>query len=360
MPLDLDEIAQRRNKFEWGVTVAIVLAIVLSMPSPEVEIVNGERVAVLTAFGWKLPKWAQIAGIVVILILIQQIVARVGRAIWPVKIEAEEIHRSDEHGMTIAWIPDEPGTPSPMHYEPWVGTAETTAEDFLNAQEPNPMRAMLVRDAWHAEYREFHTALRAWLKDAPETTLRDLMPAAEAMTQGGHARWVEHVLQRLKQAYQVRGIPSGTEIEALIERRRSEGIAFTFSGLDDEEDEDGPVFLPWTGTSETTAEEFLKAEGPEQLRGGYWGSEEEDREDLAFDAKLEAWLATAPEATLRDLVPTYEQIATGMNKSTKKLYLYRLQLAEEARGIPSQAEIDRLEAETREPAESIVEEQGWI
>lgn len=240
MPWLIDAIVRRRERIEWGVAGVIVIGVALVLPRPEIVVIDGERVALIKVFGWQIPRWAQIAVGCAVVFLLHELVAFVGRRLWPIKVKVQDVHQSPDGGLTVGWIPDEPGTRSPMEYTPWVATPETTAEEFLTAEAPNPMRAMVIGDGWDEEFDDFLAAQDAWIAGASKETLHQLMPAAEGLTQGAPGSWVEEVVQRLVMAHDERGIPSREEIRALVERRKGEGIEFGFADWD-LEDADAPT-----------------------------------------------------------------------------------------------------------------------
>jgi hypothetical protein len=151
----------------------------------------------------------------------------VGRRLWPV-VEVIDVEKAYEgkNGMSIGWVPEVPGTPSPMEYEPWEPTPESTAEDFLLADEPNAMRVLILgMDDADNEYGDFMDGLDRWIAAAPESELRDLIPTAERLAgDPPHAGTPEFIVKRVVMAHLDRGIPSREEVTAMVERLESRGM----------------------------------------------------------------------------------------------------------------------------------------
>jgi hypothetical protein len=98
---------------------------------------------------------------------------------------------------------------------------------------------------------------------------------------------------------------------------------------------------PWEGTPKTTAEEFLTAE---PSWGRCWDTDENDdmAELVCFLDAQTRWLQSAPEETLRDLVPACERLSLGSSALSAEALVARVIEASEIRGIPTREEIDRL------------------
>lgn len=127
--------------------------------------------------------------------------------------------KSHGSGLSVTWVPDVPGTPSPMEYTPWVGTPETTAEEYLCVEGPNPMRVLMVgAEEADREDSAFWDAVEAWPAMAPEATLRDLLPTYDRISVGMSQEDKGDLVHRLLTAYDGRGIPTLEEIEVRVKR----------------------------------------------------------------------------------------------------------------------------------------------
>ncbi|MFI5386174.1 MAG: hypothetical protein ACHQ50_08645 [Fimbriimonadales bacterium] len=218
----------RREKLSLIPPVVIVLVVACSAPRPQEVLVNGQVVREAVAFGYLVPEWLIIAiGSVIMALLWWGCWAIYGR-IWPEPkpetIRLEKVFPMAGGGF-IGWQPEVPGTPSPMEYEPPVFSEQTTAMEFLCTDGPNPMRTMIVGDAWGQEYLEFEQLQHGWLEKVPEATLRELVPAAETIFQGPAGAHCEDVAYSLARAHGLRGIPTSEELEGLADRVGHEKIA---------------------------------------------------------------------------------------------------------------------------------------
>lgn len=197
--------------------MALILCLVgllilgLNSPQPRRSTITGELEAV--AFGHIIPKWAFYVFGVPLLFGAHYLFTKLIDFIWrePENIQAEKVFAREDGGY-VAWVPEEPGTPSPMEYKPPTLDEHTTAKEFLTIDPPNAMRTLLGVDTMK-EIEEFDQLLIDWLRSAPAETLRNLIPTAEELKA---ARQLDDdAVYRLFQAHTERGIPSKEELEAI-------------------------------------------------------------------------------------------------------------------------------------------------
>lgn len=112
---------------------------------------------------------------------------------------------------------------------------------------------------------------------------------------------------------------------------------------------DGPGlalhYVPWEGTPTMTAAEYLF----EASFIPVFLTEEEEDELVTADIEARhAWLATAPEATLRDLIPECERLVDETSPGWAHGYVVKVLTAHHERGIPAREEIEAMVARIRE------------
>jgi hypothetical protein len=180
--------------------------------------VDGQVERVATLGGQVVSKWLVFAIVVPLIVAVFLGWRKVFDQAWPEDdipapaegsqvVDVEEIHERSDGGF-VAWQPEVPGTPSPMDYTPPNFTPETTAEEYLTARQPHPMRALLGVDSLD-EDRLFSEAAQEWLKEAPEEKIVQLLTVAKGLSADGAS---EDVAAALARANRVRGIPAEAEL----------------------------------------------------------------------------------------------------------------------------------------------------
>ena len=207
----------KRELIEWALTMFILLLLALVAPSPTHESVNGKDVATLIINGWRMPDWMLWGIILVLLGLVYGTIWFISRRFWPEpearSLDFEEFYMGE--GGTVGWIPDVPGTPSPMAYKPFRGTSNLTAEDFIQSRGPNSMRLLAIgEDGLKAEELEFERAKDLWLTVSSESVLRSLLPLCEQIMKDADLGTGFDLLDKLVRAHELRGIPTAEDIAA--------------------------------------------------------------------------------------------------------------------------------------------------
>lgn len=101
-------------------------------------------------------------------------------------------------------------------------------------------------------------------------------------------------------------------------------------------------YTPPTLDQYTTAREFLTTYPPNAMRTLL--GVDTVKETMEFDQILEAWLRTAPEETLHDLLPVAQELqAAGLFDDDASYWLFQ---AHQIRGIPTKMEYEALTGES--------------
>lgn len=227
------------------VSLTIVLAaFFLTASTKEVP---GQADRAMLILGWQAPKWAFAAGGAAAFFLVHGLVYRVLGRWFPAETpgagEGEtmsgKLYPLHGGGSILSQMED-PEARTPLDYEVPNLTPESSAEEFLQAGEPNSMRVMVLGiEEHHREWAFHHEMEQRWIAEAPEEALRDLLPEVERLLETCDAFPYEWVY-KLLDASRVRGIPTTEELSEFAERLNVEGLRRLLRG-----EEWDPMVDPW-------------------------------------------------------------------------------------------------------------------
>jgi hypothetical protein len=206
--------APKREKIAGFITLGIMIALALATAGdPKHTIIDGKEVIEAVILGHVVPKWLFfVVGLPIIGGIYFGVHAVLNR-FWPEKtevFEADKVYQRPEGG-SVAWQGDDPEAGSPLDY---AAPRLVTALDYLQAEEPAPMRVLILGDEGaREELRAFHDELNRWLEEASEELIDDLIPTARSLPNPG----AFEIFDRLTEAYYHCGQPTLDQLEAFAQ-----------------------------------------------------------------------------------------------------------------------------------------------
>lgn len=207
-----------RERTSAILAAVVCLALVLLTPQPRRIIVDGQEVAQIVAFGRVLPDWVFLAVFAPTFLVLWFGFHRLLDRLWPEgeTVQVDKLYVRPDGGF-VTWTGDDPEAGSPLDY---VAPRLQTALDYLQAEEPAPMRILILGpDRAEEEERAFHEELARWLKESSEVTLQGLIPAIRSI-----GSMTDDFYFRLVEAHEARRVPTMTELASFADEIDNEDL----------------------------------------------------------------------------------------------------------------------------------------
>jgi hypothetical protein len=206
-----------REKWSLALSGVFLSLGALLTPPAHVSVVDGHIVREMVLFGYIVPKWLAISGLAAALLILSRGFMLLFGRIWP-ETTASTTTRRDQNGdrTTVAdnvsiqrEVPPDP--PAPEYVLP-VFTLETTAAEFLAAEEEISVLDPPILGEGFAIWMMFWECREWWLVNAPDSELKNLISEAEKIFAGPNGAWCMEIGYCLRTSHEMRGIPTFEEL----------------------------------------------------------------------------------------------------------------------------------------------------